>query len=147
MGVVTNPHLTGIRTESRLGSVEITFDGSAGKGAVGSVSVFTTTGEVLIEQLVPFCTTDLAGATSTLALGVTGATGLFVAATTGTDIDANEFWTSATPTANGVAVPAALSDIAVTDNVIGTVATAAITSGVIRFDCWWRPLSPDGNLA
>lgn len=148
MGVVTNPLLTGIAQESRLATKTITFDGTAGLGAVGSVAIFTTTGEVLVEKIVPFCTTLLASAGGgTLALGVTGATTLFVAATTATDIDANEFWIDNTPDANGVAVPAACSNIAITDNVIGTVAVGDITSGVIRFDVYWRPLSADGNLA
>lgn len=147
MGVVTNPLLTGVRAEFRYISKSITLDGATGTGEVGAVPIFTTTGEVLIDRLVPFCTTLLDGATATLALGVTGATTLFIAATTATDIDANEFWIDATPDANGIAVPAALKDIAITDNIIGTVAVANITAGVLRFDVWWRPLSPDGNLA
>lgn len=125
-----------------------TFTGAAGAGAVGSVALFTVTGEVLIERLVPFCSTLLteAAPTATLALGVTGSTSLFVAATNATDIDANEFWIDTTPDANGIAVPAALKDIAITDNIIGTVAAQNVTAGVIRFDVYWRPLSSDGLL-
>lgn len=129
-------------------STTVTFTGASGLGAVGAVPIFTVTGEVLVERLVAFCTVNLteALATATLALGVTGSTTLFVAATSATTIDANEFWVDGTPIANGVAVPAALKDIAITDNIIGTVATQAVNGGAIRFDIWWRPLSGDGNV-
>lgn len=126
----------------------VTFTGGAGAGAVGSVALFTVTGEVLIKSITAFCTTLLAEAapTATLALGVTGATTLFIAATNAVDIDADEFWVDATPDANGIAIPAALKDIIITQNIIGTVAAQNITSGVIRFDVVWQALSPDGNL-
>ena len=126
----------------------ITFTGAANLGAVGAVPLFTTTGEVLVALLVPFCTTLLteAIATATLALGVTGSTALFIAATTAVDIDANEFWVDTVPDANGIAVPAALKDIAITDNIIGTVATQAVNGGVIRLDCYWMALSDNGSL-
>lgn len=133
----------------RRNSVSVTFTGAANLGAVGSVPLFTVTGEVLIAYLVPWCSVDLteAAPTATLALGVTGSTSLFIAATTGTAIDAGEFWTSTTPTANGVAVPAALKDIVITDNIIGTVAAQAVNGGAIRFDVYWLPLSSDGLVA
>ena len=126
----------------------ITFTGAANLGAVGNVPLFTTTGEVLVAILVPFCTTDLteALATATLALGVTGATTLFIAATTATAIDAGEFWVDTAPDPNGIAIPAALKDIAITDNIVGTVAAQAVNGGVLRLDCYWMPLSADGSL-
>lgn len=119
----------------------LTFDGSADFGAIGNVPLFTITGQILILSLIPFCTLDLVGATATLALGVTGATALFIAATTATDIDANEFWVDTAPDANGVALPAGLKDVVITASIVGTVATAAITGGVIRFDLLWLPIS------
>jgi len=113
-----------------------------------TISIFTVTGEVLILVLVPFCTETLASAGGgTLALGITGSTSLFVAATTASTIAINKFWVDATPDANGIALPAALINIVVTDNVIATVATADITDGTIRFDCWYLPLSSDGLVA
>ncbi|MBI4496852.1 MAG: hypothetical protein HY689_02995 [Chloroflexi bacterium] len=126
----------------------ITFDGTAGLGAVGAVSYFTVTGEVLIERIVPFCTVDLAEAapTATIALGVTGAVELFIAATTAVDIDANEFWVDTAPDANGVALLAALKDIVITDNIIATVGAQNVNGGTLRIDVWWRPLSSDGKV-
>ncbi len=51
-----------------------------------------------------------------------------------------------TPDANGIAVPAALKDIIITDNIIGTVAAQNVTAGVIRIDVVWEPLSGGGNV-
>jgi hypothetical protein len=130
--------------QPRLVRKTLTFDGTAGLGAVGNVPLFTVTGEVLVVLLSPFCSTLLAGATATLALGVTGKTSLFIAATLATDIDTDEFWYDTTPYANGIAVPSLLRHIAITDNIVGTAAVAAITAGVIRFDCFWIPLSSNG---
>lgn len=134
--------------DQRFDTKTLTFTGAAGLGAVGAVPLFTVTGEVLIKALVPFCTALLAEAapTATLALGVTGATALFIAATNAVDIDADEFWVDATPDANGVALPAALKDVVITDNIIGTVGAQAISSGAIRFGVYWQPLSSDGNV-
>lgn len=132
----------------RYASKTITFTGGAGAGAVGSVAIFTVTGEVLIAVMAPMCTTLLteAAPTATLALGVTGSTSLFIAATNAVDIDANEFWVDATPDANGIAAPSALKDILITDNIIGTVAAQAISTGAIRFDLWYLPMSSNGGV-
>lgn len=149
MAVVTNPVVAGIQLGSGLATITRTFTGAAGLGAVGSVALFTVTGEVLIERIVPFCTTLLteALATATIALGVTGSTSLFIAATNAVDIDANEFWVDTTPDANGIALPAALKDIVITDNIIATVAAQNVDAGAIRFDVYWRALSSDGSVA
>ena len=82
-----------------------------------------------------------------MSLGVTSGVADFVAATTATDVDANEFWVDTAPDANGVAIPAALMDIIITDNIIGTAATANITGGVMEFTVYWTPISVDGNVA
>ena len=132
----------------RLVSKTVTFDDGVGTGDIGNVPIFTVTGEVLIEKIVPFCTVTIteegAPGGATLALGVTGATTLFIGATTALDIDANEFWVDTAPDANGVALPAALQNVVITDNIVGTVATDELDAGAIRFDVIWRPLSSDG---
>ena len=128
----------------------VTFTGAAGAGATGTpVTFFTVTGEVLVVALVPFCTSNLgeAAPTATLALGVTGSTSLFIAATNSVDIDANEFWVDTVPDANGIALPAALKDIVITDNIIATPAAQNTNAGVLRITCIYIPLSADGNVA
>lgn len=142
-------NLSGGSIESYLRRAEktITFTGAAGLGAQGAVPIFTVTGQVIVVALAPFCTVNLVGASATLSLGVTGATTLFIASTTAADIDADEFWIDATPDASGIALPAATKDIAIATNIIGTVGTADITAGAIRFVCYWMPLSSNGNVA
>jgi hypothetical protein len=124
----------------------ITFTGAANLGAVGNVPLFTVTGEVLVLYIAGFCSVDLVGATATLALGVTGSTALFIAATTATDVDAGDIWVDTAPDPNGVALPAALKEIEITDNIVGTVAVADITGGAVRVDAWWLPMSANGNV-
>jgi len=143
MSIVHTP----ARSQLQRTSKTITFTGAANLGAVGAVPLFTVTGTVLVVYLVPQCTVDLteALATATLALGVTGSTALFIAATTATAIDATEFWFSTTPTAAGLALPAALKDIPIAAGIIGTVAAQAVNGGTLRLDLWWVPVS-SGSL-
>lgn len=133
----------------RHDSASVTFT-AGGTGAAGTATaLFTVTGEVIVSYLVPFCTTDLteSAGTPTLALGVVGSTALFVAATTATAIDASEFWVDTAPDANGIAIPAALINIAITDDIQCLVGgTNNISAGVIRFDIYWRPLSSNGLI-
>lgn len=125
----------------------MTYANATGTGAQNDIiTLFTVTGEVLVHYIVPFCTTLLTGASATLSLGVTGSTALFIAATTATEIDANEFWIDTTPDANGVAIPAALKEIAITDHIVCEVLTSNITAGVIRYTLLWTPLSSDGYV-
>lgn len=136
--------------ETQVTRTSVTFDGTAGLGEAGTaVPVFTVTGEVVIEELIPYCTTLLteALATATVSLGVTGSVALFIAATNSVDIDANEFWVDTAPDANGIAIPAALQNIAITDNIIVTPATQNTNAGVLEFTCRWHPISTDGNVS
>jgi hypothetical protein len=136
---------TGNGQINRTVSKTLTFTGAANLGQIGAVPLFTVTGEVRIITLVPFCTVNLTSAGGgNLALGITGSTSLFVAATVATAIDAGEFWVDTTPDPNGIALPAALKDIIITDNIIGTVDTGDVTAGAIRFDVLYQPLSTDG---
>ena len=132
---------------SEVARKTVTFTGAANLGAVGAVPLFTVTGEVMVDKIMAYCTTNLAGATATLALGVTSGTSDFIAATTATDIDADEFWVDTGPDPNGVALPAAMQDIMITDNIIGTAGTANITGGVLEVTVFWTPISSDGDIS
>lgn len=126
----------------------LAFTGAAALGQSASpIPLFTRTGSVIVEKIVAICSEDLASAGGgTLALGVTGSTSLFIGATTATNIDVGEIWASTTPTAAGIALPAALKDIAINADIIATVATADITDGTLDFVVYYRPLSSDGAL-
>ena len=128
-------------------TVTLTGADNLGELDAPTISVFTVTGEVLIERMVPTCIVDLVSAGGgTLIQGITGSTSLFLGATTATALDAGELWITTTPTVAGLALPAAFKDIVITADIIWTVATADITAGEVRCDLWWRPLSPDGNV-
>lgn len=135
----------------------ITFDGTAGGGAAGTeVTVFTITGRVHVCEIGAFCTTDLTttGA-ATIELGVTADTDAFIAQTVATTIDANEWWASATPNAgaatqgqnpNAGATTAAMDKFAST-NIVLTIGTADVSTGVIVFDVIYDPLTDGARLA
>jgi hypothetical protein len=138
---------------TRLSRKSVTFDGTTGLGeAATTTTFFTVTGEILVVYLSPYVVGTLtqSGATPTLALGVTNSTALFIAATTATTLAIGEFWTEATgggTAAAGIAIPAALREILVTSNIIGTVGgTNNINGGTLRLDMWWIPLSADAAV-
>ena len=136
---------------SRSASKTVTFTGGSGLGLSGTNTAwFTVTGGlVLIERISGRVTTSLtvaAGATATL--GVTGSTALFIAATLGSALlTSAEIWMSTTPTAAGLAAPAACKDIVIDANVLSAIATNDITGGVIEMNVIWRPLTPGAVLA
>lgn len=124
----------------------VTFDGGSGSGAVGTVNLFTVTGTVSA-KVIAVCSTDLAGATATLSVGVTGATAGIIAVSTATDIDTDELWHDATPD-SGIEISSVVAENIIVNglDIFGTVATAAISAGVIKFICLWKGLSIDGNV-
>lgn len=136
----------------RQAEKDITFDGGT-TNAIGDhdgtgdpFDVFTITGTIKL-KLYAVCTTILAGASATLELGISGGTAKLIAQTTATDIDANEIWHDATPdSAVELSTVSVENIVANSLDVIGTVATANITSGVIKFVALWKPISKDGNL-
>lgn len=137
----------------RQAEKDITFDGGT-TNAIGDFDgtgdpfdIFSVTGDVLV-KVIGICTTTLVGASSTLEVGVTGTTAGIIAQTTGTDIDVNEIWHDATPDA-GVEAATVMAEKIIANglDVIGTVGTANITAGVIKFICLWKPISKDGDVA
>ena len=145
MPIRTGNPMVGLRRTSTTKS----FTGASGAGSTATnTTLFQVTGDVHIGLIVPSCITDFASSASgVVTLGVTNNTTLFITSTSNVDIDAGEFWFTATPTANGAAVPAAMKDIAITDNIIMSHNTAATTAGEIRVDVYWLPLSANGLVA
>ena len=127
----------------------VTFTGAAGLGAVGNVPLATVTGEIEIVSLVPVVTVALeeAAPTATLALGFTGATTFFVAATNAAaQLTLGKVWFSATPGVVPLAIPAGFKNVWTSDHLVATVGAQAVSAGALRCDVLWRPLSPDGLL-
>jgi hypothetical protein len=124
----------------------ITLDGGAGTGAQGAVPIFVITGAVMVEKIAGVGVVNLAGASATIALGVTGSTSLFIGATTATNLTAGKTWQSTTPNSTGLAAPTALQNILIAADIIGTVATADVTGGSITFWVVYRPVTANGAL-
>lgn len=130
----------------------ITFDGGT-TNAIGDhdgtgdpFTIFTVTGTVVV-KVVGICTTDLVGA-GTLEVGVVGGTATILAQVADTtSIDAGEIWHDATVDAFVEASSVMTEKIVANGkDIVGTVGTANITAGVIKFICLWKPLSSDGNV-
>jgi len=132
----------------------ITFDGGT-TNAIGDYdgtgnpfSIFSVTGDV-IAKVLAVCTTNLAGGSATLSVGVVGTSqsAKIIAVTTATDITAGEIWHDATPD-SFVEASSVMAENVIANgaNIIGTVGTANITSGVMKFICLWKPLSSNGGV-
>ena len=118
---------------------------ATGNGAVGAVTLFNVTGVVAI-QMLGRCTTTLeiqAGATIEIGTALTIA-GL-IAQTAGDAPDVNELWHDASPDAS-VELTSVLKKNIISQDVIQTIASDTIDSGVIKFMGWWFPMSPDGKV-
>lgn len=140
---------------TRLNRIVFTFDGTAGKGAIGNCTLFTVTGGIHVVAINAVVNTTLTvdggtGAAS-LSLGTTGSTALFVAATTATLLTStNKLWYSATPNASGIALPATMKDIAIQQNIVAAVTssgTQLINGGILEVTLLWVPATSDGNVA
>lgn len=130
-----------IWTEGLVATKSITFL-TASTGAVGTTTLFTVTGDVVV-RVFAVCTADLTGATATVEMGIAGNTAAVAAQTTGTTIDTGEIWYGTSPPTVGV-LPARL--VLSGTNIILTIATAAVDTGALTFYAIWSPISSTGNV-
>lgn len=124
-------------------SKTIAFDGAAGNGAIGTVAVFTVTGDVMARAFAT-CSETLAGATATVTLGSANTAAGFISSTTATGILAGRVWSDSSPAS--LDTPIGDRVIAGGDDIIITVGTANVTDGTLAVYCLWRPLSADGKV-
>lgn len=141
--IIPPPDLT-VRTVIK----RVTFTGAVSLGAVGAVPLFTVTEGALIRLIVAQVEETLTdvGDAATLALGVTGSTSLFIAATDTDTLQGALLWVDTAPDNPGVAVPAALKDIAINDSIKATVAGEAVTGGTLQVRVYWSPLTSGSNV-
>lgn len=126
-------------------AVPITF--AAGTtGSVATHEILTVTGAVRLRMFIE-CTTSLEGS-GTIQLGVAGATDGFIAATTGTDIDAGDIWYDATPAETYGNFSSLVLDKVIAGGLdVGyEIAADTLTGGVVVFHCWWEPLNSTGAV-
>ena len=147
-----------ITTDGIITKRTITFAGATADewgndgGALDGGALYTVTGLVFC-KLIAVCTTDLTGTSATIEVGITGDTAIFMPIETATQIDAGQIWLNdagnATYAIIGEETAAAdnLPEYALNGNdIILTVKTADVETGVLDFYCIWRPISSDGNV-
>ena len=115
-------------------------------GTQDPFTIFTVTGTVKV-RIFAVVETTLVGA-ATLEVGMVGATAALLAQLAdATVLAAGEIWHDGTPDAFvELATVAPEKIVANSKNIIGTVGTANITAGKLRFICAWYPLSADGKV-
>lgn len=113
-------------------------------GAVGQHTLFTVTGDVIV-NVFGICNTDLtSGGAATISVGSVGNVAGIVAATTATDIDDGDIWVDATPGVQLEALPQRGFVVNDGQDITIDILVAAITGGAIDFYCLWRPLESTG---
>ena len=106
--------------------------------------IFTVTGTV-ISKVIGICTTSIVGA-ATLEVGITGDTAAILAQVADAeDIDSGDIWHDA-DVDKGIELSSVILEKIVSSDVIGTIGTANITAGAIKFICLWKPLSANGKV-
>lgn len=135
----------------------VTFTGAAELGEVGAVPLFTVAGgAVLIEHCSARIITTLTDAANTAALsiGTASDTDALVGAQGADNAAAGNILGAATvsePTiglgqgATGAVNTTQLNKVT-TEDIIGTVATEAVTGGVLEVVLCWKPMSPGASL-
>ena len=113
-------------------------------GTAEAHNLFKVTGAVAL-SVIGFCTTNLDGATATIKVGTALSDAGLIASTTATNIDANEIWHDATPDSS-IEATSVVSKKIVSQDVIYTIGTAAITAGVIKFVCFWTPITEGSKV-
>lgn len=117
---------------------------AASTGATGAHTLFTVTDNVLA-TVFGICDTNLAGA-GTFEVGVTGNTAGFIAQIADAeDLDDGDVYIDGTPEVGCAAVPS-MQMINDGNDIILTIGTTAITTGVVDFYCLWRPLNDSSNV-
>jgi len=124
---------------------EITFAGGT-TNAIGDhdgtgdpFNIFRVTGTVVM-RLFAVVQTSLTGASATIEIGTALSTAALIAQTTGTSLAQNEIWHDNSPDAS-IELSSVLTEKIVNQDVIGTVGTANITAGKIKFIACWYPLT------
>ena len=119
---------------------------SATWNTVAVHEVLTVTGLVHLKFVIE-CTADLASVGApTIQCGHETDTDLYVANTAFADIDVNELWYSATPSAEG-ATSSAIVDRVINGLDVGyEILVAALTGGSLLFHVYWKPLENEASV-
>ena len=114
--------------------------------STGTVSVFTVTGDVIL-RIIPVITTDVVpNTTANIRLGVVGNTDAMMLDTVSTTLDARYIWNDNSASREIEPVDSVRSYIISDGNDVVMTLSAQVNSGVIRFYCFWTPISGDGKV-
>lgn len=140
--------------EAFIASKAITFDGTANKGAVETINLFTVTGPVVF-WIVSHCTSTLISAGGgTIHVGYTGAVNALGSTIVASTFITNDFWTpdrSSGSVQIGTRGDSLQSlggqfEFYVSQNITQSVNTATITGGTLTYYMHWRPLSSSASV-
>lgn len=147
MPVTSRPGYPFLRAPTRT----ITFTGAANLGAVGSpITIWTLTGRVHLVELYQFVSTAMASTlnTGTIACGTAASTEDFFAAfTVGAGVMATGDWFDGSVSVPEIGDGMMHNGKVLNANLIFTIATNPITSGVLVVDGYYMPLTAGASLA
>jgi hypothetical protein len=131
----------------RLVTKTITFTGAAHLGLSGSaIPLFSVTGNCFI-KVFGVCSVDLTSSGGTLETGIVGNTAALIAQTTASTIDAGELWYDNTPVVGTTAVTNITERLISDADIIGTVGSADITAGTLKWYLYFLPLEKDATIS
>lgn len=122
-------------------SKTIAFDGTAGNGATGTITLLTVTGSVFL-NVFALCTEDLAGASATIEIGTATSTACLCDQVVGTTIDNHMTYHEGNL---GVGANVASHSHSMDEDIILTIGTADLTNGTLEIYFNWTPLSEGSN--
>jgi len=124
----------------------VTFT-AAGDGAVGTVTLFTVTGTVRVRAFGVCTTSTTIQAGATVEVGIAGNLAVLIAQTAADATVAGEIWHDASPDAE-IELDTVASWYYISDgnDIILTVATNTVDSGVIEFYCEYQKVSANGDV-
>ena len=126
------------------------YDHGEDGGGVGHVDIFTVTGDVMA-KVIGVCETTVTegAATSNMSLGTEDDPAVLIPSTPSATLEAEEIWHDATPAekAEKVDIYGETAFITNGQDIRLTIADEDISAGKINFYCFWKPLSPNGNVA
>ena len=121
----------------------ITFTASV-VGTVGTTALANVTGVVALDVF-GVCSSTLQGVDGLIRVGTNLVPAGLIADTVATGIDINEIWHDASPDASIEATSIVGKNI-VTEDIIYTIGSTAISDGAIDFYIVWSPISDDGDV-
>ena len=137
-----NPKLTQSITKT------IAFNGTAGNGAVGLVTVFTLSGLIYCVKCLVWCIEDLVSAGGgSVSLGSTANVVGLIAATTATNIDTGEMWLTNAPGVGTIAVPSVMSNAFWGSTISVDVTVGDVTDGTLVFYLEYIPISAGATVS